>query len=41
MQIKTKRDNKRYTPPKPEREAVPFDPAQAMLWEARKRSRKK
>ncbi len=39
--MKTKRDNKKYTPPKPEREPVPFDPTEAMLWEAKKKSRKK
>ena len=39
--MKTKRD-KRYTPkPKPQREPEPFDPALAMLWEARKKSRKR
>lgn len=41
MQIKTKRENKKYTPPKPEREPVPLDETQAMLWEARKKTRKK
>jgi hypothetical protein len=40
MNIKTKRD-KKYTPPKPEREPVAFYPTQAMLWEAKKKSRKK
>jgi hypothetical protein len=39
--MKTQRDNKKYTPPKPAREPMPFDPAQAMLWEAKKKSRKK
>ncbi|HEV2112456.1 MAG TPA: hypothetical protein VGT99_13950 [Gammaproteobacteria bacterium] len=41
MKIKTKRENKRYIPPKPEREPLPFDATQAMIWEARKKSRKK
>lgn len=41
MNTKTKRDNKRYSPPKPEREPVPLDETQAMIWETRKKSRKK
>jgi len=41
MKIKTKRESKKYTPSKPEREPVPFDETQAMIWEMRKRSRKK
>ncbi|HET7174655.1 MAG TPA: hypothetical protein VFK21_01490 [Gammaproteobacteria bacterium] len=41
MKIKTKRDNKKYAPPKPGRESIPFDETQAVLWEARKKSRRK
>lgn len=41
MKIKTKRNNKRYTPPKPERETIPFDETQAMIWAAKKKSPKK
>ncbi len=35
--MKTKRD-KKYTPPKPARESLPFDPTEAMLWEKRKKT---
>lgn len=41
MKIKTKRDHKKYTPPKPEREPIPFDETQAMFWATKKKSPKK
>ncbi|HEV2332137.1 MAG TPA: hypothetical protein VGV16_03165, partial [Gammaproteobacteria bacterium] len=39
MKIKTKRDHKKYTPPKQEREPIPFDETQAMLWAAKKKKK--